>query len=151
MKKRKSNIELLRIVLILMIIVLHYFNGNMGGVLKHVEEGTINYYLAHLLESLCIVAVNAFVLITGYFSYKKEVAKVSKVVNLLIVMVFWGMVLSTLTVLVIATQNIDSEVVKSVIKSATNQWFVIIYCILYLLIPFLNKLINKVQYKFLCK
>lgn len=145
MKKRKSNIELLRIVLILMIIVLHYFNGNMGGVLKHVEEGTINYYLAHLLESLCIVAVNAFVLITGYFSYKKEVAKVSKVVNLLIVMVFWGMVLSTLTVLVIATQNIDSEVVKSVIKSATNQWFVIIYCVLYLLIPFLNKLINNIN------
>lgn len=37
MKKRKSNIELLRIVLILMVITLHYFNGNMGGGLKHVE------------------------------------------------------------------------------------------------------------------
>lgn len=135
MKKRKSNIELLRIVLILMIIVLHYFNGNMGGVLKHVEEGTINYYLAHLLESLCIVAVNAFVLITGYFSYKKEVAKVSKVVNLLIVMVFWGMVLSTLTVLVIATQNIDSEVVKSVINQSSYKTLLIIGLIFFYIWP----------------
>lgn len=29
--KRQSNIELLRIAAILMVIVLHYLNGSMGG------------------------------------------------------------------------------------------------------------------------
>ena len=90
MRERKSNIELLRIVLILMIIILHYFNADMGGVLGHTIPGSINYYSSHLLESMSIVAVNVFVLITGYFSYKKEQVKVSKAINLVVIMIFWG-------------------------------------------------------------
>ena len=34
LKKRKSNIELLRIVMILMVILNHYLNGDMGGLLS---------------------------------------------------------------------------------------------------------------------
>lgn len=144
-KKRKSNVELFRILLILMVIVLHYFNTNMGGVIGHVIPGSINYYCVHLIESFCVVAVNGFVLITGYFSYKKENVKASKVANLVLIMIFWGLLLSLLTVLVLHPESINMQIIKSIIKSATNQWFVIIYCILYLLIPFLNKVINNIS------
>ena len=144
-KKRKSNIELFRILLILMVIILHYFNAGMGGALGHTISGSIGYYFAHLVESLCIVAVNGFVLITGYFSYKKENVRVSKVTNLILIMIFWGLLLSLLTVLVLRPKNINMQIIKDIIKSATNQWFVIIYCILYLLIPFLNKIINNIS------
>lgn len=142
---RRSNIELLRILLILMVIVLHYFNADMGGALGHVHPGSISYNFIHLMESLCIVAVNGFVLITGYFSYKKGSVKVSKVTNLILIMIFWGLLLSLLTVFVLRPESVDMRVIEDIIKSATNQWFVIIYCILYLLIPFLNKVINNIS------
>lgn len=145
-KYRQSNIELLRIILILMVIILHYFNTEMGGALGHTAPGSLNYYIEHLMESLCIVAVNGFVLITGYFSYKKNNIKVSKVINLILIMIFWGLLLSLLTVFVLRPENIiNKQVIKDIVESATNQWFVIIYCILYLLIPFLNKIINNIS------
>lgn len=128
-----------------MVIVLHYLNAGMGGALGHTASGSINYYFIYLMESLCIVAVNGFVLITGYFSYKKNSVKVSKVANLILIMIFWGLLLSLLTVLILRPQSINMRTIKGIIESATNQWFVIIYCILYLLIPFLNKIINNIS------
>jgi len=151
-KSRQSNIELLRIVLILMVIILHYFNGGMGGALKHVINGTPNYYLVHWLESVSIIAVNTFVIITGYFSYKKNNIRIAKVLNLVAIMLFWGLLLSLLTVFLLHPQNITREVLTNILKTATNQWFVVIYCILYLLIPYLNKMIsgiNQDSYKWL--
>lgn len=145
MNERKSNIELFRILLILMVIVLHYFSAEMGGALGHAIPGSISYYFIHLMESVSIVAVNGFVLITGYFSYKKEKVKVSKVINLILIMIFWGLLLSLSTVLVLRPEGINMQIIKDIIESATNQWFVIIYCILYLLIPFLNKIINNIS------
>ena len=62
---RKSNIELLRIILIIMIITLHYLNGGIGGALSNTNPNTFNYYLITFIESLCIVAVNVFIIITG--------------------------------------------------------------------------------------
>lgn len=71
MRQRKSNIELLRIVLILFVIILHYMNASMGGALGHVQPGTLNYYLDHLIESLSIIAVNVFIIITGISLIRK--------------------------------------------------------------------------------
>lgn len=145
--KRQSNIELLRIVAILMVIILHYLNGSMGGELQHVVPGSLNYYLSHFIESLCIIAVNVFVLITGYFSYKKTQVKVSKVVNLFLVMIFWGLLLSVVTVFWLLPQTINFSLVKGIVEASLSQWFVVIYSILYLLIPFINKMINAIDEK----
>ena len=128
-----------------MVITLHYFNGNMGGGLKHVISGSSNYYLAHLLESFSIIAVNTFVIITGYFSYKKNNIRIAKVLNLVAIMIFWGLLLSLITVFVLRPQNTTIFVGKDILETTTNQWFVIIYCILYLLIPYLNKMISEIN------
>ena len=45
MEKRESNFELLRIILIIMIIILHYLSASIGGALTNTEAETINYYL----------------------------------------------------------------------------------------------------------
>lgn len=62
---RDSNFELLRLVLILMIICLHYFK--YGGVFHTLTPSDSNYYSAYGLESLFIIAVDCFILITGYY------------------------------------------------------------------------------------
>ena len=58
-KSRQSNMELLRVVAMLMIITLHYLDK--GNVLpEFAEMSTANHYIAWLLESFCYVAVNSF-------------------------------------------------------------------------------------------
>ncbi len=148
---RKSNIELLRIILILMIIILHYNNANIGGLLGEVNDKSHNYWIAHVVESFCIVAVNTFIIITGYFSFEKKTIKVSKVINLFQRMIFYGLIIP-LIILILGKIEISNEIIKNIIKNSINRWFIVIYAILYLLIPYINiviRKINKNQYKIL--
>lgn len=64
MKKRESNIELLRILATCAVILLHYNNPTIGGAVKNATG--LNYYIL-LLECLSVNAVNIFVIISGYF------------------------------------------------------------------------------------
>ena len=64
--KRKSGIELFRVVLMIMIIGLHYLNGYMGGALQYTNEGTFNWYLIRFIESMFIIAVDCFIIINIY-------------------------------------------------------------------------------------
>ena len=143
---RKSNFELLRILLIIMIITLHYLNGSIGGALSNVPVKSFNYYLINAIESLCIVAVNVFIIITGYFSYKKNSIKVSKVVHLFSLCIFYG-VLIYLGMIFFKHIAINKESIGIFIKTIFNRWFVLTYIVLYLMIPFINKVIDGLSKK----
>ena len=69
--KRLANVELLRVVAMLMVVMLHYLGK---GELLPVKNLHMNLtgYLAWILESLSIVAVNVYVLISGYFLVESE-------------------------------------------------------------------------------
>ena len=64
--KRRLNYELLRIIAMLMVITLHYLS-HTNMLLLPGEEGGSKQIAGMLLESFCIVAVNVYVLISGYF------------------------------------------------------------------------------------
>lgn len=66
-KKRQLNYELLRILAMLMIVCLHYLSK--GGLLGDPARAdmTATGYTAWFVEALCLVAVNVYVLISGYF------------------------------------------------------------------------------------
>ena len=62
--KRLANIELLRIIAMLMVVMLHYLGK--GELLPTVSlRMDVTGYVAWILESLSIVAVNVYVLISG--------------------------------------------------------------------------------------
>lgn len=65
--KRMANFELLRCIAMMMVVVLHFLGK--GGVLAPLNSPSMQgfEYLAWVLESLCIVAVNVYMLISGYF------------------------------------------------------------------------------------
>ena len=66
MKKRIVSIELLRILAMMMVVMLHYLSK--GGLLTSLtEEFSGGAYIAWLLEAFSIVAVNVYMLISGYF------------------------------------------------------------------------------------
>ena len=71
MKKRESNFELLRIVLMILIIVGHLMlNSEKLGAI-----GTKEYYITNIMRSFTVFGVNGFILLSGYFginlNYKK--------------------------------------------------------------------------------
>ena len=65
-KKRMANIELLRILAMMMVVSLHFL---AKGELLPSLTGPLNGqgYLAWFLESFSIMAVDVYVLISGYF------------------------------------------------------------------------------------
>ena len=142
--QRSSNFELLRIILMLMVIVLHYFNGGMGGLFGNVEKWSFNYVLSHFIESFCIIAVNVFIIITGYFSYKKTSIKISKSVNLYMLSIFYGIVIAGI-VIYFTKLDINISLIKRLVNVMFSRWFVVTYCILYLLIPYLNKFLSALS------
>lgn len=64
-KERKSNIDLLRFVCMLMVVSLHYFGW--GGI-NHAEEASrFNYLLTSGLSVFFRVAVNCFYVFSEFF------------------------------------------------------------------------------------
>mgnify|MGYP003300139632 CR=1 FL=1 len=84
--KRKNGIELLRIISMLMIIVLHMLGH--GGILSSVAPTQSKYYFCWSLEGFCYIAVNCFVLITGYFMSSSKL-KIEKIIYTSIIKVLW--------------------------------------------------------------
>ena len=80
---RESGTELLRIILILMVILLHYNNRIMGGALGYAQGAS--HTLLLFLESISICAVNCFMIISGFFLYGAKKVKLSKVAELLFI------------------------------------------------------------------
>lgn len=137
-KNRTSNLELLRIAAMLMIIALHQ-NG-MANALAALAPHTTNYYIANIVESICICSVNCFVLVSGYFMIEKNEAPVQKCVHLLIDVAFWGLVGCGCALVFWGEAVGIKDIIIAVIPYIKGQrWFVRDYIILMLLAPFLNR------------
>lgn len=65
-RDRESNIELLRILAMLGVIILHYNNPSVGGV-SFVKHGSLNYWFLNIVESIFVCAVNLFMIVSAYF------------------------------------------------------------------------------------
>lgn len=147
-KIRNSNIELLRIVAILMVLTLHYLNPNMGGALKEITKGESYYYLIKFIESFCIIAVNLFVIISGYFMINNKKVKLSKIISLICLSYFYGVILYLVTVIIGKSNFGYGELIRSLnISLSGGYWFVKIYIILYLLAPYINVMLDNINQK----
>ena len=91
--KRESGIELFRVVLMIMIICLHYFNAAMGGALQYTNEGTFNWYLIRFLESMFIIAVDCFIIINGYFMVSKKSVNLKKIIKLFLELSLYNVII----------------------------------------------------------
>lgn len=149
--KRNYSLDLLKIVSMFFVIILHYNNGSMGGLLANVQTGTPNYFIAHFTEILTIIACNLFVLISGYFLCKSNKIKIRKLVDIIILLFFYGIMIYAICICTGLT-IFNKKTLKSMLLTIDNRWFINIYILLYLLHPYINKIIsniNKKQYTML--
>jgi surface polysaccharide O-acyltransferase-like enzyme len=145
---RNSNLELLRIVSMIMIVGLHYFNGIMGGgALAHLTTADYNYYITYFFESMFVVSVGCYVLITGYFQIEKKFITFSKVLEIFIQVMFYSLVCFLIAVQLGEVSFTVKRLAGIVLLSSVKNWFVQTYIILYALSPFLNICLNNLDKK----
>lgn len=146
-KKRQANFELLRIVAMFMIIALHYLVK--GGIaVSFAENDSAVNYAAWLMEAFCIVAVNCYVLISGYFMVESE-WKPGRVVSLLCQVLFYAILIPCVMIAVGAVP-VDRmgiyDWIGCVLPIETEHyWFATSYLLLYLFAPFLVAGIRQME------
>lgn len=140
MKKRIVSIELLRILSMMMVVMLHYLGK--GGLLPQATDSmSLNGCLAWGMESLSIVAVNVYMIISGYFLVESAF-KPSRAAELVCQVLFYSVlvpvVLMALGVLSPGEVTIN-RILENILPVQMNHyWFITAYLIMYLLQPVLS-------------
>ena len=142
-KMRDSNIELLRILAVMGVIVLH-FNGEYGNAFQYVENGTINSYMLRYLEGVFVPAVNIFILITGYYMCNQFKRGIIKPFYLIVQVMFFGGITYIVSVVDGTAIFLPSSLVRSVIPC---NYYVILYITLYLVSPYINLIFESLHEK----
>lgn len=145
--KRQANFELLRIVAMLMIIVLHYLNK--GELLTaYTSDRTGVNYAAHLTEAFCIMAVNCYVLLSGYF-LAESAWKPGRVVSLAGQILFYSLlipvVLTALGVVPAGELSVYDWLNYVLPIETEHYWFATAYLVMYVFAPFLAAGAKKLE------
>lgn len=139
MKKRQANFELLRIIAMLMVITLHYITkGNVTQKLS--QDGSLYNHILWLIEAFCNVAVNVYVLISGYFLV--EVSwKPGKIVNLVLEVLFYSILVPVVLLILgmapVTGWNLYDWMNVILPVQTEHYWFATAYVVMYILAPVL--------------
>ncbi len=149
-KKRDANIELLRIVAMLMIITLH-FNIHSKALLELGEPASSVQIFATVLEAIAITGVNVYVLISGYYLSSSKV-RLSKVLLLILQVYFYTLLISGAMMFVGAYSVKPEDKLDRALRylfpiSSEHYWFVTAYVIMYVLAPVMNAAVNTLKRK----
>lgn len=147
--KRQANFELLRITAMFMIITLHYLVKGNVAVPYADNPSSVNLF-AWLLEAFCIVAVNCFCLVSGYFLVE-SVWKPGRIVSLLAQVLFYSLVipLAMLCVGMISPADLTLyDWVSFLLPIETEHyWFATSYVMMYLFAPVLAAGVKHMEQK----
>lgn len=148
LESRNTSLDIIRIVAVFTVISVHFFLNN--GFYSETVSGT-NMYIMCLMRTLFSICVPMFLVLTGYLMCKKTLCKK-----------FYLGITKTLTTFVLASiacmifkavHNNTSLTFKSLLlgtldfTGANYSWYVEMYIGLFLLIPFLNIIYNKLESK----
>ena len=155
---RLVNFELLRILAMFLVIVGHYiFHGlktNDNYIYWDVSTvwGGVNYVLIELTYIIACIAVNCYVLITGYFCINKTEFRWNGIIKTIIATLFYSIAFLALAWL-FGKDVTPSTIMDALLPIHQEQyWFVTAYVGLMLIAPFLARLatiLNKKQYQIL--
>ena len=141
---RASNIELLRIVAIIFIMLEHIvvFALNPAGFDIPKPHYVIPDSVANACISVFIVGVDIFVLISGYFTIKLSILKISK---LWFCCAFYELFNFLSAYLILG--DISKTAALKFLLPLSNGWFMPTYIALMIISPFLNSCLNSISKK----
>ena len=138
--KRQSGIELLRIIAMLFVLVLHADYLALGYPKQSIiKADPLSVVPSVLLESLAVVSVNVFVMISGWFGLRPSWKGAFK-------LLYQSLFLSLLVLLgaFVYTRTTGEPVLtaSNAIDSLKDYWFLWTYLILYAISPVLNSFVE---------
>lgn len=151
-KQRNSNLELYRIILMLLIIAHHYVVNS--GLFKAISWNPTS------IDSICFyiigmwgkIGINCFMLITGYFMCKSSIT-LKKYVKLILQVEFYYIVIYLIFVLSgYITFSVKDLLISLIPIREITDGFTSTFLVFFLFIPFLNILVqnmNKRQHGYL--
>lgn len=144
--QRMANLELLRCIAMMMVIVLHYLGKS--DLLVDLTENTLGSVgtAAWFLESFCIVAVNVYMLISGYFLCMSTY-KPSRLLKLYLQVWFYSAGVGVLAIVtgIFPWQDVTIHDLLTFVfpVSMEHYWFITAYVFLYILLPFAGGALRK--------
>lgn len=143
---RSSNMELLRIVAMLFVMVVHAsfmaFGVPSAADCQADPTGTFGVFF---FESMSVVCVNVFALISGWFGMR---LRLGKVCGLLLQAVFFAAVILATLVAIDSARYLNTQNLATLLMLNTNDyWFIKAYIGLCIFVPFLNAFVEKATAK----
>ena len=135
-QKRNSNLDLLRIICMLMIVSLHFYSH--GGLINHaLSPHTANWYIGNLCYALCCVSVNCMVMLTGYFQCTSRF-KLRRFGSVWLQAFFYSVALYLAASVTTGDFSPGAFVKSGMVMTMKQYWYVTAYLLLYGVSPFLN-------------
>ena len=147
---RQSNFELLRIVSMVMIIAHHI--AVHSGFDFPVEVISVNRIWIQFLRLGGKIGVDIYILISGYFLVSSDKVRINKALRFWIQLFTYSVSIFVVLVIILKTEPFSiTEAIKSLLPlSLKGWWFSTSYFALYLLHPYINRLLlsfDRMQYK----
>ena len=136
---RQSNIELLRMLAMFLVLLVHADFFSLGSPsANEIVHKPLDAFLRIFFESISIVCVNVFVLISGWFGIKPSFKGLC---NFLYQCLFFLTGLYLITIL-IGVNEISKGGLAGCIFATKLNWFIKAYLLLYFLSPVLNAFVK---------
>lgn len=153
-KNRLGNLDLLRNISMLMIIIIHALTH--GGVLEILEPYTLSYYLVYILYAITMTGVNTYILISGYFLCESELdilSQIKKICSLIFKTFYYSVGVFLFLYLVGLSDAPRFGWLSTLTPVIHGQyWFITRYIAFFIMVPFLNigiKAIKQREHKLL--
>ncbi len=146
-KKRNTNIELLRILIMVLIIMSHY--ACHGGAYDMADG--LNKYIAAGLTLGGKISVDIFIMITGYYMVNSDF-KFIRIIRLELTVIFYSIVFYLIACLLWKTDTWNFLSIRnSLLPTITNMndayWFIPEYIAIILIAPFVNIVVERLSKK----
>lgn len=130
----------------LMVVAVHFIGK--GNILDSYPASSLGYNTTLFIQSVTLVAVNCYVLISGYFLVSSTF-KIKKFFSLFLQVAFYSTGIYFALAVLGLIQPTLIESIRVIMPVSTGvYWFVSAYMAMYLLSPFLNKFISSLNQRF---
>lgn len=142
---RLYGLDILRILSIILITFIHLIAYT--GIEESQGLSTVNNIYLLSISTFTVIAVNSFIMITGYFQCEKSL-NYKRIISIWFNVVMLSIVL-LLAMFIIDTDNVSKmSIIKSIFPITTmHYWFLVSYIVLCISVPMLNSLIRSINKK----
>ena len=140
---RIISLDILRIISMLMIITLHFFSYT--NISNNIKLFSTEYFIRNFIMSISSIAVNTYILTSGYFGEQSKF-KLSKLINLFLEVCFYSIFIYIILLVTNQIQLNYRELFFNFFPTLTRQyWFVTCYIGLYMIAPILRKMVYNLK------